>query len=294
MSILVGKETRVLVQGMTGQAGGFHTEQMLEYGTQVVGGVTPGKGGTTAHGVPVFNTVHEAVAATRANATAVFVPAKFAYQAILEAIDAALPLIVVITEGIPTLDMVRVRRRLAGTPIRLIGPNCPGLITPGGCKVGIMPGYIHRPGSVGVLSRSGTLTYDAVYQLTQAGLGQSTCIGIGGDPVLGSSFAHLLPLFEQDPQTEAVVLIGEIGGTEEEEAAAYIKARMTKPVFAFVAGQMAPKEKRMGHAGAIIAGGKGTAAEKIAVLRGAGVTIVDSPADIGVSVRRHLGAGSAG
>jgi succinyl-CoA synthetase alpha subunit len=288
MSILVDKNTRVIVQGITGQAGAFHTQRMLEYGTQVVGGVTPGRGGTTLHGAPVFNSVNDAVAATKANATVIFVPARFAFGAITEAIDAALPLIVVITEGIPTIDMIKVRARLAGSVIRLIGPNCPGLITPGACKLGIMPGYIHRPGNVAVLSRSGTLTYDAVYQLTQAGLGQSTCIGIGGDPVLGSSFVHLLPLFEQDPQTEAIVLIGEIGGTEEEEAAAYIKTRMKKPVFAFVAGKMAPKEKRMGHAGAIIAGGKGTAAEKYAVLRAAGVTTVESPADIGATVKRSL------
>jgi len=288
MSVLVGKDTRVIVQGITGQAGAFHTEKMLEYGTQVVGGVTPGKGGAAVHGVPVFNSMQEAVRATRANATIVFVPAKFASAAVLEAIEAALPLIVVITEGIPTLDMLRIRRRLADAPIRLIGPNCPGLITPGACKVGIMPGYIHRPGTVAVLSRSGTLTYDAVHQLTQAGLGQSTCIGIGGDPVLGSSFVHLLPLLEADAQTEAIVLIGEIGGTEEEEAAAYIKAHVTKPVFAFVAGKMAPKEKRMGHAGAIIAGGKGTAAEKLTMLQAAGVKIVESPAAIGETVQACL------
>lgn len=288
MSILVGKDTRVIVQGVTGQAGAFHTEKMLEYGTQVVGGVTPGKRGQQVHGVPVFNTVREAVESTGANATIIFVPATFAHDAIVEAIEAGLPLIVVITEGIPTLDMVRVRKRLVGTASRLIGPNCPGLITPGQCKVGIMPGYIHRPGGVAVLSRSGTLTYDAVYQLTQAGLGQSTCIGIGGDPVLGSSFVDLLGLLEQDAQTEAVVLIGEIGGSEEEEAAAYIKAHMRKPVFAFVAGRMAPKEKRMGHAGAIIAGGKGTAAEKIDVLRAAGVTTIDSPAAIGEAVKQGL------
>ena len=293
MSILVDQNTRVLVQGITGQAGAFHTEKMLEYKTQVVGGVTPGKGGTSVHGVPVFNSVKEAVAETRATATVIFVPATFAFGAISEAMDAVLPLIVVITEGIPTLDMVRVRKRLAGTPIRLIGPNCPGLITPGQCKLGIMPGYIHRPGGIAVLSRSGTLTYDAVYQLTQAGLGQSTCIGIGGDAVLGSSFVHLLPLLERDPQTEAVVLIGEIGGTEEEEAATYIKASMTKPVFAFIAGRMAPKEKRMGHAGAIIAGGKGTAAEKYAVLRSAGVTTIESPADIGKTVKAALAARGA-
>ncbi|MBI3330710.1 MAG: succinate--CoA ligase subunit alpha [Candidatus Omnitrophica bacterium] len=292
MSILIGKDTRVIVQGITGQAGAFHTEKMLEDGTRVVAGVTPGKAGQAVHGVPVFNTVAEAVQATGANATVIFVPARFGADAIREAIEAQLALIVVITEGIPTLDMVRVRRRLAGTSIRLIGPNCPGVITPGACKVGIMPGYIHRPGSVGVLSRSGTLTYDAVYQLTQEGLGQSTCIGIGGDPVLGSSVVHLLPLLERDAQTEAIVLIGEIGGTEEEEAAAYIKAHVTKPVFAFVAGKMAPKEKRMGHAGAIVAGGKGTAVEKIAALKAAGVTIIDSPAAIGSTVKAALtGAG---
>jgi len=293
MGILVDKGTRVLVQGITGQAGAFHTEQMLAYKTRVVGGVTPGKRRAGIHGVPVFNTVREAVDATGANATVVFVPARFASDAILEAVDAGLPLIVAITEGIPTLDMVRVRRRIAGSAIRLIGPNCPGLITPGECKIGIMPGYIHRPGSIGVLSRSGTLTYDAVHQLTQAGLGQSTCIGIGGDPVLGSSFVHLLALLERDPQTDAVVLIGEIGGTEEEEAAAFIKARMTKPVFAFVAGRMAPKEKRMGHAGAIIAGGKGTAAEKLATLQAAGVTVIESPALIGRTVQAHLSSRSA-
>ena len=288
MSILIDRNTRVIVQGITGQAGAFHTEKMLEYATQVVGGVTPGKGGSQVHGVPVFNAVKEAVKATGANATIIFVPAKVAYPAVLEAIEANLPLIVVITEGIPTLDMIRVRRKMSGRAIRLIGPNCPGLITPGQCKIGIMPGYIHKPGAVGVLSRSGTLTYDAVYQLTQAGLGQSTCIGIGGDPVLGSSFVHLLPLFEADPQTEAVVLIGEIGGTEEEEAATFIKSKMTKPVFAFVAGKMAPKEKRMGHAGAIIAGGKGTAVEKYAILQAAGATIIESPAEIGRTVKEHL------
>jgi len=292
MSVLVGKETRVIVQGITGQAGAFHTEKMLEYGTAVVGGVTPGKAGGAVHGVPVFNTVAESVAATKANATVIFVPAKFAYSAVNEAIDAKLPLIVVITEGIPTLDMVRIKRRLGGTSIRLIGPNCPGLITPGACKLGIMPGYIHQPGSIAVLSRSGTLTYDAVYQLTQAGFGQSTCIGIGGDPVIGSGFVDLLPLFERDAQTEAIVLIGEIGGTEEEEAAAYIKAHVKKPVFAFVAGRMAPKEKRMGHAGAIIAGGKGTADEKFAALRAAGVTIIESPAAIGRTVAAVLRGGA--
>ncbi len=288
MSILVGRDTKVLVQGITGQAGAFHTEKMLEYGTRVVGGVTPGKGGTAVQGVPVFNTVHDAVRQTGANATVIFVPAKFALGAITEAIEVRIPLVVVITEGIPTLDMVRVRTQLAGTAIRLVGPNCPGLITPGQCKVGIMPGYIHQPGGVAVISRSGTLTYDAVYQLTRVGLGQSTCVGIGGDPVLGSSFVHLLGLFEQDPQTDAIVLIGEIGGTEEEEAAAFIQAHVTKPVFAFIAGKLAPKEKRMGHAGAIIAGGQGTAAEKAAALQAAGVTLIDSPAAIGETVKAGL------
>ncbi len=288
MSILVNAQTRVLVQGITGQAGAFHTEKMLEYKTQVVGGVTPGKGGTKAQGVPVFNTVKEAKDATGANATVIFVPAKFAYAAINEAIDAVIPLVVVITEGIPALDMVRVKRRLSGSGTRLIGPNCPGLITPGQCKIGIMPGYIHKPGGVAVISRSGTLTYDAVYQLTEVGLGQSTCIGIGGDPVIGTGFVDVLGLFEQDPQTEAIVMIGEIGGTEEEEAAAFIKAKVRKPVIAFVAGRMAPKEKRMGHAGAIIAGGKGTAAEKYRILQEAGVITVDSPADIGKTLKAHL------
>ncbi len=293
MSILVNKDTRVLVQGITGQAGAFHTEKMLEYKTQVVAGVTPGRRGAFVHGVPVFNSVREAVEATAANATIIFVPPKFTFEAINEAIEAQIPSIVVITEGVPTLDMLKVRQRLTGTSIRLIGPNCPGLITPGVAKVGIMPGYIHKPGTIGVLSRSGTLTYDAVYQLTQAGLGQSTCIGIGGDPVLGSGFVDLLARFQADPGTEAVVLIGEIGGTEEEEAAAYIRAHVTKPVFAFVAGRMAPKEKRMGHAGAIVAGGKGTAAEKIEVLRAAGVTVIDSPAAIGRTVANSLRRGPA-
>ena len=288
MSILVGKNTKVLVQGITGQAGAFHTEKMLEYGTQVVAGVTPGKAGEKVHGVPVYHSVREAVAASGANTAISFVPAKFAYQAALDVIEAKLPLMVIITEGLPTLDMVRIKQRLGGT--RLIGPNCPGLITPGGAKVGIMPGYIHKSGSVAVLSRSGTLTYDAVFQLTEAGLGQSTCIGIGGDPVIGSTFTDLLPLLEADPQTEAIVLIGEIGGTAEEEAAALIQARIRKPVFAFVAGRMAPKEKRMGHAGAIIAGGKGTAVEKMDALRAAGATVVESPAGIGAAVAQALSA----
>jgi succinyl-CoA synthetase alpha subunit len=285
MSILVDRNTRVIVQGITGQAGAFHTEKMLEYGTAVVGGVTPGKRGAVVHGVSVFNTVRETIDATGANTTIIFVPARFAHDAIMEAIDARLPLIVVITEGIPTLDMVRIRRALRGTKSRLIGPNCPGLISPGSCKVGIMPGYIHQSGGVAVLSRSGTLTYDAVYQLTQAGLGQSSCIGIGGDPVLGTSFVDVLPLLEADAQTEAIVLIGEIGGTEEEEAAACISRQVRKPVFAFIAGRLAPKEKRMGHAGAIIAGGRGTADEKMDALRRAGVTVIDSPARIGQTVK---------
>ena len=295
MSILVNKDTRVIVQGITGQAGSFHTEKMLEYGTKVVAGVTPGKGGTTLHDVPVFDSVQQAVKQTGANASCVFVPAPFAFDAIVEAIDGGVSLVVVITEGIPTWDMVRVRHYLhdpasggAGRPVRLIGPNCPGITTPDVCKLGIIPGYIHRRGSIGVMSRSGTLTYDAVSQLTQAGLGQSTCVGIGGDPVLGSSFVDLLRLFQDDPETEAVVLIGEIGGTEEEEAATFIRAHMTKPVFAFVAGRLAPAEKRMGHAGAIVAGGRGTALEKINTLKAAGVTIIDSPAAIGQTVNTAL------
>jgi len=292
MSILVNKDTRVLVQGITGQAGSFHTERMLEYGTKVVAGVTPGKGGTKVHGVPVLSTVRQAVETTGANASVIFVPAPFAFDAVLEAIDAGMALIVVITEGIPTLDMVRIRCASRDNPVRIIGPNCPGVTTPEECKLGIIPGYIHRRGSIGVVSRSGTLTYDAVWQLTQAGLGQSTCVGIGGDAVLGSSFVDILRLFQDDPETEAVVLIGEIGGTEEEEAAAFIRAHVTKPTFAFIAGRLAPKEKRMGHAGAIVAGGRGTAAEKMTVLNAAGVTVIDSPAVIGKTVKEALAAKS--
>ena len=288
MSILVDKDTRVIVQGITGQAGSFHTEKMVEYGTKVVAGVTPGKGGARVHGVPVFESVHQAVRQTGATASVIFVPAPFAFDAIVEAIDGGVSLIVVITEGIPTWDMVRVKHDLRKTSVRLIGPNCPGITTPDACKLGIMPGSIHRRGSIGVMSRSGTLTYDAVAQLTQAGLGQSTCIGIGGDPVLGSSFVDCLSLFQDDPATQAVVLIGEIGGTEEEEAAAFIRAHVTKPVFAFVAGRLAPKEKRMGHAGAIVAGGHGTALEKIEILKAAGVTVIDSPAAIGQTVKTAL------
>jgi len=288
MSILVNKNTRAIVQGVTGQAGSFHTEKMLEYGSQIVGGVTPGKAGTNVHGVPVFDSVHAAVEKTGANASVIFVPAPFAYDAILEAVDAGVALIVVITEGIPTWDMVRVKRLTQQSPVTIIGPNCPGITTPGECKLGILPGYIHRRGSIGIVSRSGTLTYDSVYQLTQLGLGQSTCVGIGGDPIIGSSFVDLLRMFQDDAETEAVVMIGEIGGTAEEEAAAFVKAHMTKPVFAFIAGRMAPPEKRMGHAGAIVSGGHGTAVEKLAALKAAGVTTIDSPAVIGATVKDTL------
>ena len=286
MSILVGKQTRVVVQGITGQAGAFHAQRMVEYGTQVVAGVTPGKGGERVHGVPVFDSVHEAVRQTGADASIIFVPAAFADDAALEAVDAGVSLLVIITEGIPALHMVSLKRLLAGRPVRIVGPNCPGLTTPGECKLGIIPGIIHKRGPVGVVSRSGTLTYDAVWQLSQRNLGQSTCVGIGGDTVIGSTFVDVLRLFQDDADTEAIVLIGEIGGTAEEEAAAFIKAHMTKPVFAFVAGRMAPKEKRMGHAGAIVSGGHGTAQEKFAALQAAGVTIIESPAAIGSTVAR--------
>ncbi len=290
MSILVDAGTRVLVQGMTGSEGSFHSQQMLAAGTRVVAGVTPGKGGTTHLGVPIFDSVRQAVAETGANAAAIFVPPAFAADALLESIEAELPLVVCITEGIPVLDMLRVKNALlASGKSRLIGPNCPGIITPERCKIGIMPASIHRAGTVGVISRSGTLTYEAVDQLTRLGLGQSTCIGIGGDPIIGSPFTSLLPLFEADPQTEAVVVIGEIGGTAEEEAAAWVKAHMTKPVVAFIAGATAPPGRRMGHAGAIISGGKGTAPEKKAALRAAGIHVVDSPAEIGKTVARVLG-----
>ncbi|MDP2725940.1 MAG: succinate--CoA ligase subunit alpha [Dehalococcoidia bacterium] len=288
MSILVDENSRVLVQGITGKEGGFHTRQMIEYGTKVVAGMTPGKGGTSFEGVPVFNTVERAVQETGANVSIIFVAAPFAPDAILEAADAGLPLVICITEGIPTLDMVTVKRYVRGRPTRLIGPNCPGIISPGKCKVGIMPGPIHLPGRVGVVSRSGTLTYDVVDQLTSRGIGQSTCIGIGGDPIVGSSFVDLLVLFEADPDTNAVVLVGEIGGTAEEEAAQYIQKHMTKPVVAFVAGRTAPPGRRMGHAGAIISGGHGTAAEKIATLEAAGITVVANPVEIGATVERVL------
>ena len=284
MSILVNSETRVICQGITGSNGRFHSEQCLKYGTKLVGGVTPGKGGTEVLGVPVFDTVAEAVAETGANASMIFVPAPFAADAILEAADAGIEVVVCITEGIPTLDMVKVKRALAGTNTRLVGPNCPGVITPEECKVGIMPGHIHKKGPVGVISRSGTLTYEAVDQLTKLGIGQSTCIGIGGDPIIGTTFIDALSLFKDDPETQGIVMIGEIGGTAEEEAAEYIKENIKVPVVSFIAGQTAPKGKRMGHAGAIIAGGKGTAAEKMAALEACGVHVVQSPADIGKTV----------
>jgi len=288
MSILVDKNTRVLCQGITGQAGRFHTRHCLDYGTHVVGGVTPGKGGETVEGVPVFDTVDEAVRQTGADATMIFVPPAFAADAILEAADAGIRLIAAITEGIPVLDMVRVYDVIRRSGSILIGPNCPGVITPGECKIGIMPGYIHRRGPIGVMSRSGTLTYEAVWQLTRLGLGQSTCIGLGGDPIVGTSFVDLLKRFDDDAQTEGVLLIGEIGGTAEEEAAAYIAESFHKPVAAFIAGRTAPPGKRMGHAGAIISGGQGTAAEKIASLEGAGVLVAPSPAEMGTTVARAL------
>jgi succinyl-CoA synthetase alpha subunit len=288
MAILVDKNTRLLVQGITGREGAFHTGQAIAYGTKVVAGMTPGKGGTKEQGVPVFNTVREAVEKTGANASVIFVPPPFAADAIMEAAEAGLPLVVAITEGIPTLDMIRVKQFLAGLKTRLIGPNCPGIISPGKCKIGIMPGSIHREGHVGVISRSGTLTYEAVGQLTALGIGQSTCIGIGGDPVIGTNFLDALALFNADPETEGIVMIGEIGGSAEEEAAAYIQANVKKPVVGFIAGRTAPPGRRMGHAGAIISGGKGTAADKIRALEAAGIAVAPSPALIGETMAKAL------
>jgi succinyl-CoA synthetase alpha subunit len=288
LSVLVDKSTRLIVQGITGKEGTFHTKQMVEYGTNVVGGVTPGKGGTTHEGIPVFNSVADAVKEAGANASVIYVPPSFAADAIMEAADAGIPVVVCITEGIPTLDMVRVKEYLRDRPTRLIGPNCPGIISPGKCKIGIMPGHIHREGDIGVVSRSGTLTYEAVGQLTALGLGQSSAIGIGGDPIVGTTHTDALKLFQADPATTGIVMIGEIGGSAEEDAAAYAKDNVTKPIVAFIAGQTAPPGRRMGHAGAIIAGGKGTAAEKMKALSEAGIHVVKSPADIGKAMKDAL------
>jgi len=288
MSILINKETRVLCQGITGRVGTFHTQGCLEYGTQMVAGVTPGKGGQEVEGLPVFDTVVEAVEKTGVDATMIFVPPAFTADAILEAIDAGIKTIIAITEGVPVLDMVPVFDTVKRSDSVLIGPNCPGVITPDECKIGIMPGYIHQKGPVGLMSRSGTLTYEAVWQLSSLGLGQSTCVGLGGDPIVGTSFIDLLARFEADGETEAILMMGEIGGTAEEEAAAYVKANVTKPVAAFIAGRTAPAGKRMGHAGAIISGGKGTATEKIAALQDAGIEVAESPADMGTAMQRAI------
>ena len=288
MSILINKDTKVICQGITGKSGRFHTEHMLEYGTKILAGVTPGKGGSKVCDVPVFDSMKEAVEETGCDTSIIYVPAPFAADAIIEAAEADIKLIICITEGIPTIDVLKVKDYLNTKTARLIGPNCPGIITPGESKIGIMPGYIHAPGAVGVVSRSGTLTYEAVWQLTQRNIGQSTCIGIGGDPVIGTTFIDTLKLFQEDSDTEAIVLIGEIGGSAEEEAAEFIKMEITKPVISFIAGLTAPAGKRMGHAGAIIAGGKGTVAEKVSCLRNAGVTVVDSPADIGEAVEKVI------
>ncbi len=288
MSVLVDKKTKLVVQGITGGEGSFHTQQMLEYGTNVVAGVTPGKGGMFHQDIPVFNTVEDAIRETGANASVIFVPAAFAADAILEGIQANLPLIVCITEGIPTRDMMRVKTALDASDTRLIGPNCPGVISPGKAKIGIMPGFIHKKGNVGVVSRSGTLTYEAVHQLTQLGIGQSTCIGIGGDPIVGTQFVDAIKLFNDDKDTDAIVMIGEIGGTAEEEAAEYVKKNVKKPVIGFIAGRTAPPGRRMGHAGAIIAGGKGTAMEKMETMRKARITVVENPAVIGETVKRVM------
>lgn len=288
MSILVNKNTKVIVQGITGSQGLFHATQCREYGTKVVGGVTPGKGGTDIEGFTVLNTVSEAIEETKANTSLIFVPAAFAMDSIIEAVDAGIKLLICITEGIPTLDMIKVKNYLKGKRARLVGPNCPGVITPGEAKVGIMPGYIHRPGRIGIISRSGTLTYEAVWQLTNLGIGQSTCVGIGGDPIIGSTFIDILKLFDKDDETDAIILIGEIGGSAEEEAAEFIKGNLNKPVVAFIAGSTAPKGKRMGHAGAIISGSSGTAKEKKDALERAGVIVCPSPADMGTTLKEAL------